>query len=80
MRAKNDKLYGAVFGKDDGPEADGVYATLLKASANGCCPKNFGFFYGFGHASNWPAIRLSGSPPPDPAQSHREPADRKRGR
>jgi hypothetical protein len=57
MRADVDRLYGGVFGKRSGPEVDSIYATLLSGSANGCCPKNFGFFYGFGRAANWPAVR-----------------------
>jgi hypothetical protein len=61
IRIQTDKMFGAVFGRGGGPETDNIYATLLNASVNGCCPKNFGFFYGFGRSTNWPAVRVSTS-------------------
>ena len=62
-RLKIDKLFGATLGKLGGPESDGISASLLQGSLNGCCPKNFGFFHGFGRAYVWPAARLGGLSP-----------------
>jgi hypothetical protein len=59
MRGDIDRLFGAVFGKRSGPETDSIYTTLLSVSTNGCCPKNFGFFYGFGKSWSWPAVRAN---------------------
>ena len=62
-KLKIDKLFGATLGKLGGPESDGISASLLQSSLNGCCPKNFGFFHGFGRAYVWPAARLGGLSP-----------------
>ena len=57
LRQTADNLFGAAFGKEGGPEADSTYVSLLDQSRNGSAPKNFGFFFGAGRASNWPALR-----------------------
>jgi hypothetical protein len=62
-KLKIDKLFGATLGKLGGPESDGISASLLQSSLNGCCPKNFGFFHGFGRAYVWHAARLGGLSP-----------------
>jgi hypothetical protein len=67
LKAKTDKLFGGALGKNGGPESDSVYSSLLDLSTNGCCPKNFGFFHGFGRAFSWPAARLSGTAPQQPS-------------
>jgi hypothetical protein len=62
LKQSADDLFGAVFGKEGGPGADSVFVSLLDQSRSGSAPKNFGFFFGAGQVSIWPAIRaLTGS-------------------
>lgn len=65
-----DTIFGALFGKNGGPFADNLYSNGI--DDNGWYvttrnPKYFGFFFGFGQASKWPAARLGGVKPLDPA-------------
>jgi hypothetical protein len=66
---RGDLHYGAIFGKLGGPmtsegyyygefEDNGFVVSQRKA-------KDFGFAYGFGFASTWPAVRLGPAPPED---------------
>lgn len=57
LRQTADNLFGAAFGKEGGPAADSIFVSLLDQSRSGFAPKNFGFFFGIGRASNWPALR-----------------------
>ena len=57
LKQSADDLFGAVFGKEGGPAADSVFVSLLDQSRSGSAPKNFGFFFGAGNASSWPALR-----------------------
>jgi hypothetical protein len=64
--ARGDQLFGAVWGKDGGPQSDSIYVseyadggwTFATKKA-----KNLGFGFGFGFGSGWPAAR-AGTPPP----------------
>lgn len=74
--AWGDQMYGAVFGNpafdaagaysDPASDATNLAPTNLSDAslANGKWP---GFFFGMGAAWRWPAVRLGGVDPPDPA-------------
>jgi len=57
LKQSADDLFGAVFGKEGGPGADSAFVSLLDQSRSGSAPKNFGFFFGAGQVSSWPALR-----------------------
>jgi hypothetical protein len=65
-----DNLYGAMFGgPTGGPDSDSTYVTDVApggwAMQNNLA-KDFGFFFGFGGGSTWPAARLGTSALPPP--------------
>ena len=54
-----DNIYSAMFGGAGGPGSDGTYVTDI--ATNGWAmqtdlAKDFGFFYGYGFGSAWPAV------------------------
>ncbi len=63
-RSQGDKLYGAMWGKWGGPETDAVFLrtyddggwSMLTKKA-----KDFGFAFGMGMGSTWPAARMGAS-------------------
>lgn len=54
-----DRLYGAVFGKLGGPESDNYSNNDLDntGSVSLSIGKFFGFYFGYGFAAQWPAVR-----------------------
>ncbi len=54
-----DNIYSAMFGGAGGPGSDGTYVTDIATGGWAMqtdLAKDFGFFYGFGFGSAWPAV------------------------
>ena len=68
-RTRADLHYGRNFGRDGGPSTNGEYYTPFYGTTAFTVmgdkkAKDFGFAYGVGRASAWPAARVGGVAPP----------------